>query len=279
MKPIHFALAAGALILGALTTSPLSAKIKEGAVVDESTVVLTEIMDCTEKSIPSYLLADAQGLAIIPRVIKGGLGIGVRFGRGVLLVRDDAGHWSPPSFITFTGGSLGWQIGVQATDIVLVFRNRKSVQTLLSGKLTLGADAAVTAGPVGRQVEAGADVTLRSAVYSYSMSHGLFLGIALDGTAILIDHRANAAYYGGSGQAPQKVEKLEALPESTVRLLQEVDKYTKPVSSRETAAVAKKDPKPQRNVEQETAPVPNEDGPAISPPPPPVATGSDESAR
>ena len=142
-----------------------------------------------EKGIPASLLANAQGIAIVPNVVKGGLGIGIRFGRGILLVRDETGKWRPPSFITLAGGSFGWQIGVQATDVVLVFKNRKSVQTLLSGKLTLGADAAVTAGPVGRQAAAGADVTLRSAVFSYSRSRGLFLGLALDGTAIMIDEQ------------------------------------------------------------------------------------------
>ena len=160
MRPIAMFSALGTLVLSTLLTTPLPAQIKEGAVVDESTAVLDEIMATPEKGIPASLLADAQGIAIVPNVVKGGLGIGIRFGRGILLVRDEAGRWRPPSFITLAGGSFGWQIGVQATDVVLVFENRKSVQTLLTGKLTLGADAAVTAGPVGRQAAAGADVTL-----------------------------------------------------------------------------------------------------------------------
>jgi SH3 domain-containing YSC84-like protein 1 len=228
MKPIALFSATGAFVLSSLVTMPLLAQIREGAVVDEATGVLNEIMATPEKGIPASLLADAQGIAIVPNVVKGGLAIGIRFGRGILLVRDEAGRWSPPAFITLTGGSFGWQVGVQATDVVLVLRTRKSVQTLLSGKLTLGADAAVTAGPVGRQATAGADVTLRSAVYSYSRSRGLFLGLALDGTALLIDQKANVAYYGDNGQ-PSSIpgpQNRGPLPPSAARLLEQVDKYT-----------------------------------------------------
>ena len=226
MRPIAIFFAPGTLVLFAFLTTPLLAQIKEGAVVDESTGVLDEIMATPEKGIPSSLLADAQGIAIVPNVVKGGLGIGVRFGRGILLVRDETGQWRPPSFISLVGGSFGWQIGVQASDVILVFKNRKSVQTLLTGKLTLGADAAVTAGPVGRQATAGADVTLRSAVFSYSRSRGLFLGLALDGTAIMIDNKANAAYYGTKGQPtsipspPQR----DSAPPSAARLLEHVER-------------------------------------------------------
>lgn len=214
----------GVFLLSAILATPLSAQLKEGALMDESTGVLNEIMAIPVRSIPASLLADAQGLAIVPNVVKGGLGIGIRFGRGVLLVRDEAGNWRSPSFITLTGGSFGWQLGIQATDVVLVFKTRKSVQTLLSGKLTLGADTSVTAGPIGRQATAGADATLRSAVFSYSRSRGLFLGIALDGTALLIDTKANAAYYGNNGQ----VSAIPAgpVPPAAARLLENVRKYT-----------------------------------------------------
>jgi len=228
MKTIPLLSVVGALVLCTSPTTPLLAQIKEGAVVDESTGVLEEIMASPEKGIPASLLANAQGIAIVPNVVKGGLGIGIRFGRGILLVRDETGKWRPPSFISLTGGSFGWQIGVQATDVILVFKNRKSVQTLLSGKLTLGADAAVTAGPVGRQAAAGADVTLRSAVYSYSRSRGLFLGLALDGTALLVDSRANAAYYGNNGQVSSMPDPQQpgSVPPSATRLVEHVEKYT-----------------------------------------------------
>jgi lipid-binding SYLF domain-containing protein len=191
--------------------------------------VLDEIMATPEKGIPASLLADCQGIAIVPNVVKGGLAIGVRFGRGILLVRDESGNWGSPSFISLTGGSFGWQLGIQSTDVILVFKTRKSVQTLLSGKLTLGADAAVTAGPVGRQAAAGADVTLKSAVFSYSRSRGLFLGLALDGTVLSVDTKANAAFYGNNGQvaALPDAQQSDAVPSSATRLLEHVAKYTK----------------------------------------------------
>jgi lipid-binding SYLF domain-containing protein len=208
----------------AFITTPLLAQIKQGALVDEATGVLTE----SEEVIPASLLANAQGIVIAPNVVKGGIGIGVRFGHGILLVRDEAGRWRPPAFISLSGGSLGWQLGVQATDLVLVFKNRKSVQTLLSGKLTLGADASVSAGPIGRQATAGADVTLRSAVYSYSRSRGLFLGLALDGTAVWIDKKSNAVYYGNDGQVSSipSAEHSGPLPPSATRLIEYVEKST-----------------------------------------------------
>ena len=140
MKPTKFLFATWAFVLSAGLTTPLLAQIKEGAVVDESTGVLNEIMATPERGIPTWLLADAQGIAIVPNVVKGGLGIGIRFGRGILLVRDQAGTWCPPTFISLAGGSFGWQLGVQASDVILVFRTRKSVQTLLTGKFTLGAE-------------------------------------------------------------------------------------------------------------------------------------------
>jgi SH3 domain-containing YSC84-like protein 1 len=228
MRPIWLFLIVGISISSILLPSPSQAQIKEAAMVDESAGVLDEIMTTPEKGIPAWLLSDARGIAIVPNVVKGGLGIGVRFGRGVLLVRNEDGQWGPPTFITLTGGSLGWQVGIQATDVILVFKTHTSVQKLLSGKLTLGADAAVTAGPIGRQAAAGADVTLQSAVYSYSRSRGLFLGLALDGTALLIDHKANSAYYGRTVRLASmpKLQKSESVPPSATRLIEHLAKYT-----------------------------------------------------
>ncbi len=119
-----------------------------------------------------------------------------RFGRGVILVRDPNGAWRAPLFVTFTGGSVGWQLGLQSTDVVLVFKNRKGLETMLSGsEFTLGADASVAAGPVGRQATAGTDIKLNAEIYSYSRSRGLFAGVALDGSVLKVDNRAVAAYY------------------------------------------------------------------------------------
>jgi lipid-binding SYLF domain-containing protein len=113
------------------------------------------------------------------------------------VVRQPNGCWSSPVFITMTGGSIGWQAGIQSTDVVLVFKTRNSLDRILAGKgkFTLGADAAVAAGPVGRQAEAGTDAELKAEIFSYSRSRGLFLGLSVEGAAILVDHEANQGYY------------------------------------------------------------------------------------
>ncbi len=157
--------------------------------------VLTEFRDIPETRIPPGMLTGAYGVAVIPNVIKAGFVIGGRRGRGLLTVRHDDGSWSNPTFITLTGGSIGWQIGGQSTDVILVFRSRRSVEGITSGKFTLGADAAVAAGPVGRQTGAATDARLGAEVYSYSRSRGLFLGVALEGASLSIDDSSNRAFY------------------------------------------------------------------------------------
>jgi lipid-binding SYLF domain-containing protein len=161
-----------------------------------ATDILKEITVIPEKGIPPSLLNAAAGVAIIPNVIKIGFVIGGRHGTGILLVRGRNGQWSNPSFISLTGGSVGWQIGAQATDVILVFKNRKSIDGIMDGKFTLGADAAVAAGPVGRRGEAATDTMLKAEIYSYSRSRGLFAGVSLEGSALQIDDKANASYYG-----------------------------------------------------------------------------------
>lgn len=111
-------------------------------------------------------------------------------------MRQPDGSWSAPSFVTLTGGSIGFQAGVQSQDLILVFRSQKGVDSIVHGKFTLGADAAVAAGPVGRSAQASTDEQLRAEIYSYSRSRGLFAGVSLDGAVMTIDHRANQRVYG-----------------------------------------------------------------------------------
>ncbi len=160
--------------------------------------VLEELRASRDQAIPDRLLERAYGIAVIPDLTKVAFFAGGRRGHGALVVRDKQGRFSEPVFITMTGGSFGWQWGVQSTDIVLVFTTPKGVAGINGGKVTLGADASVAAGPVGRQAEAATDVNLAE-VYSYSRSRGVFAGIALDGTAITIDDKANAAFYHRPG--------------------------------------------------------------------------------
>src|SRR6266576_3963050 len=157
--------------------------------------VLEELRSSRDQYIPNRLLERAYAIAVIPDMTKIAFFAGGRRGHGVLVVRDKQGHFTSPVFITMTGGSFGWQWGVQSTDIVLVFTTPKGVEGINGGKVTLGADASVAAGPVGRQAEAATDAAFRAEVYSYSRSRGVFAGLALDGTAITIDDRANAAFY------------------------------------------------------------------------------------
>jgi lipid-binding SYLF domain-containing protein len=158
--------------------------------------VLTEVMQIPEKGIPEELMEKAVAVAVIPHVVKGAFGIGGQYGKGLVSHRGADGRWSAPSYINLGGGSFGFQLGVEATDLVLVFTNNDGFKGLLEGKVKLGADASVAAGPVGRKAEIGTDVLLKSAVFSYSRSKGLFAGVALDGTAVTIDDSANKEVYG-----------------------------------------------------------------------------------
>lgn len=161
----------------------------------QATEVLEAFSAIPENAIPPALLERAHGVAVIPAVIKVGFVVGARRGRGVLVVRHEDGSWSNPAFITLTGGSLGWQIGGQSTDVILVFKSSRSVEGITSGKFTLGVDAAAAAGPVGRQTAAATDITFGAEVYSYSRSRGLFLGVSLDGAAIQVDNAAARDFY------------------------------------------------------------------------------------
>ncbi len=183
--------------------------------IQHSELVLADLSAIPGRQIPKHLLAEAQGVAIIPNVTKIGFIAGVRRGHGVVMVRDAEGEWSLPQFITLTGGSVGWQAGIQGTDVVLVFKTRKGVEGLMKGKFTIGADASVSAGPIGREAEAATDVTLKAEILSYSRSRGLFLGVSIDGSALEIDHHAHAAFYGSpTAELPRH------LPESAAQLRQ-----------------------------------------------------------
>jgi lipid-binding SYLF domain-containing protein len=184
---------------------PAAAATKEETRVADATDVLDQLMRIPEQSIPPALLSRAYGVAVIPSVIKIGFGLGARRGKGILVVRQDDKTWSNPTFVTLTGGSFGFQVGAQSTDIVLVFKTRKSVDNIANGKLTLGADASVAAGPVGRHTAVATDWKFRSEVFSYSRSRGLFAGVALEGAGITMDRKANAAFYGSASITPEQI--------------------------------------------------------------------------
>jgi lipid-binding SYLF domain-containing protein len=164
-----------------------------------SSEVLEELRNVRDQGIPDRLLERAYGIAVIPDMTKVAFFAGARRGHGVLVVRDKQGRFTNPVFITMTGGSFGWQWGVQQTDIVLVFTTPKGVEGINGGKVTLGADASVAAGPVGRDASAATDAAFKSEVYSYSRNRGVFAGIAVDGSVLSIDDRADAEFYKKPG--------------------------------------------------------------------------------
>jgi lipid-binding SYLF domain-containing protein len=207
----------------------LFAQSNETAKVEKANEVIEDIMDIPEKSIPPQFMQEAYGIAIIPDVLKVGLTIGGRYGKGILVVKNQAGMWSNPAFITLTGGSIGWQIGIQSTDIILVFRNKKSVDAILDGKFTLGADASIAAGPVGRHVGAKTDIEFRAEIYSYSQSRGLFAGIALEGAAIQTDHDANENFYHDRKITPREIlwGQVPNAPDCAQELRRTLSKYSK----------------------------------------------------
>jgi lipid-binding SYLF domain-containing protein len=165
--------------------------------VREAATVLDEIMAAPDKSVPRSVLDNAEAIAVFPSTLEAGLFVGGQRGRGVMSVRDrERGEWSPPAFLTLTGGSIGLQIGGQAVDVVLVVMNRRGLENLLQNQFKIGGEASATAGPVGRDAEASTDIQLRAQILSYSRSRGLFAGISLNGSAIRQDQDGNEVFYG-----------------------------------------------------------------------------------
>src|SRR5882762_10333948 len=189
-----FAALAG-LVLASGATGAWAQAREQGRLLMASQV-LEELRSSRDQYIPDRLLERAYAIAVIPDMTKIAFFAGGRRGHGVLVVRDKDGRFTSPTFITMTGGSFGWQWGVSSTDIMLVFTTRKGVEGITGGKFTLGADASVAAGPVGRQASASTDTSFKAEVYSYSRTRGVFAGLAIDGTALSIDDDANEVFYG-----------------------------------------------------------------------------------
>lgn len=166
--------------------------------VEDAIAIIQEFSKIPENQIPPSLLRNSQAIAVIPGVIRIGLIIGGDYGTGVISVRDKSGYWTNPAFITLAGGSIGFQIGAQSTDIILVFKSIRNVDEITAGKFTLGADASVAVGPVGRYAVAGTDFELNAEVYSYSRTRGLFAGVSIQGAALEIDYDSIAEFYGNT---------------------------------------------------------------------------------
>ncbi len=166
-----------------------------GIVYDAGTLYQS-ILKEGDREIPAYLLKKADALALFPGMMKGGFIIGGMGGSGVIVVKKEDGTWSSPAFIDSAGVSIGWQIGVQKVDILLVIIGKNIVRNIAEGTFKLGVDAAVAAGPVGRKGEAAVEYSLDNGIYSYSHAQGLFLGVSLEGTGIGVVDEDNTTYYG-----------------------------------------------------------------------------------
>lgn len=165
--------------------------------LSECATALGAMMQAPDGGVPADLLRRSRAIIIFPSLLKAGLGVGGHYGRGVILRRNPAtGKWGPPAFIRLMGGSFGWQIGVQSTELALLVMSPISLKSLFRDKITIGADASVAAGPIGREASAGADVGLSAGMLSYSRAKGLFAGVAIKGSIIEPDWDANESYYG-----------------------------------------------------------------------------------
>jgi lipid-binding SYLF domain-containing protein len=184
---------------------PAAAASKEEQRVADSADVLDQFLRMPEQRIPPAMLSRAYAVAVVPSVVRIGFGLGARRGKGILVVRQDDGSWSNPAFITLTGGSFGFQAGVQRTDVILVFKSRRGVDNIANGKLTLGADASIAAGPVGRSVEGATDIRFQAEIVSYSRARGIFAGVSFAGSGVTMDRKANAAFYSSPSMTPENI--------------------------------------------------------------------------
>ncbi len=192
-------------LLALSVVAPADAATREEKRVADAADAFDQLLRIPERNIPTTLLSRAYAVAVIPNVVKVGFGLGARRGKGILVVRQDDNSWSNPAFVTLTGGSIGWQIGAQSTDVILVFKTRKGVDGIANGKLTLGADASIAAGPVGRQASAATDIEFQSEVVSYSRNRGLFAGISFEGAGVTMDRKANVAFYDDTSMSPERI--------------------------------------------------------------------------
>jgi len=227
MKKNFLAACFAALLCFVFLATGAQAEDKWNALVEESGRILEEVQQMPDNGIPDDLLSECSAIAIFPSTISAAIGFGGQYGQGIIMVRDEKlGKWSPPAIFTLAGGSLGFQIGGQATDIVLLIMNRRSVDGILQGKFKLGADADVAAGPVGRSAQAATDIQLKGGILSYSRNRGLFIGINLAGTVITQHWDGDEGLYGKKLSAREiLLDNKSRMPKSADKILNILKKY------------------------------------------------------
>lgn len=196
--------------------------------ITEAGKVLKEVNAMPDTSIPTDMFRKCRGIAIFPSTVGAGFIFGAKYGQGVVLYKDDNGRWSPPAVFNIGGGTFGFQIGGQATDLILVIMSDRGVDGFLASKFTLGADASVAAGPVGRDAQASTDLQLKGGIFSYSRSRGVFAGVKVEGTGISQNREGNKALYKSDVTAKEilKGNKVKATPAGET-LIKELQGYSK----------------------------------------------------
>lgn len=214
------------IILVGVSFAQASDRDDDAARTQKSAQVFKEIMDTPDQGIPHDLLDRAKCIAIIPGDKKFAFILGGNYGRGLATCRTEHG-WSAPVFIALEGGSVGYQIGGSSTDIVMLFMNTHALNSLLSDKFKLGADASVAAGPVGRNASASTDLKLNAEVLSYSRAKGVFAGVSLNGAVVQADKSGDRAMYGEAVDRQQIIHGKITTPSSATPLINELDTYTR----------------------------------------------------
>jgi lipid-binding SYLF domain-containing protein len=205
----------------------LPAQTEDAKRLKEATAIFTEVMDTPDKAIPQELLEKAHCAVIIPSLKKGAFIVGAKYGRGFVTCRKAGGvGWSAPGGVRVEGGSVGFQIGGSETDVVMLVMNERGAERLLSSKFTLGGDASVAAGPVGRSVTAQTDATMRAEILSWSRSRGVFAGVSLQGATLRQDDDANKGMYGKKGTNREIVTGDVTPPQDAAPLLAALNKYS-----------------------------------------------------
>jgi lipid-binding SYLF domain-containing protein len=189
--------------------------------------VLSEIMAAPDKGIPQELLDKAACAVIVPNVKKGAFIVGAKYGRGFIMCRNENGRgWSAPGAVKVEGGSFGFQIGGSETDAIMLLMNQHAIDKLLSSKFTIGGDASVAAGPVGRTSSAQTDVQLHAELLTYSRTRGLFAGVSLDGATLRPDDDANRDMYGKEMSNKEIVRGNVKIPSTAARLIAELNRHS-----------------------------------------------------
>jgi len=223
MKRLTGILCGAALLAGAIPTFAQDKAKLTGRLTD-ATDVMNEIMATPDKGIPRSILASATCVVVIPHYKKGAFVVGAQYGKGAATCRTPNG-WSAPVFVRLAGGSFGWQIGGQSTDLVLVAMNKNGLQDMLKNHVKLGADAAASAGPVGRNAQAGTDWKLNAEFLTYSRSKGLFAGLDLEGTDLSKDEDDTRAEYGSNVDSQELLQGNTPVPENARPFVRTIAKY------------------------------------------------------